>query len=162
MCEQAAAWFAKFDDGVRALRDVSRTLLEAHESRLPADVARRARFVIEENQRVLEMAVALRCNDRAAIGRLCRQSFAGAGKLFEITVPEMDHMFHAMLDGPGCVGCRQAGAGFGGCMVALVETSEVDAFCKHVPDAYQSQSGITPEVYAVQSATGAGALSLLP
>ena len=36
----------------------------------------------------------------------------------------------AMLTAPGVIGARQAGAGFGGCMVAFVQTGAVEAFSR--------------------------------
>jgi galactokinase len=52
------------------------------------------------------------------LGRLCERAFAGARDLLEITIPEMESMFSAMTRAPGVVGARQAGAGFGGCMLS--------------------------------------------
>jgi galactokinase len=62
----------------------------------------------------------------------------------------------AMLSAPGTIGARQAGAGFGGCMVAFVETDRVSEFERHVRGAYTAATGIKPEVYPVQAAAGAG------
>jgi galactokinase len=64
-------------------------------------------------------------------------------------------MLEAMLNAPGVIGARQAGAGFGGCMVAMVETNSVDAFSQGVREAYARSTGIIPEVYAVHAAEGA-------
>lgn len=61
-----------------------------------------------------------------------------------------------MLGGPGVVAARQAGAGFGGCLVALVETGEVDAFSQHVKAEYAQRSGLEARVYPVQASSGAG------
>ena len=61
------------------------------------------------------MAIALRWRGFAP------SSYAGARDLYEIGAPSMDAMMAAMLAAPGVIGARQAGAGFGGCMVALVE-----------------------------------------
>jgi galactokinase len=57
------------------------------------------------------------------------------------------------------MGARQAGAGFGGCMVAFVESGQTARFAQHVEEYYARSSGITPAVYAVQAAEGAGLLS---
>jgi galactokinase len=69
-----------------------------------------------------------------------------------------------MLSAPGVIGARQAGAGFGGCMVALVEADSVDAFSEGVRAAYARSTGIVPEVYAVHAAEGAELIdwSILP
>ena len=70
----------------------------------------------------------------------------------------MQHMMDSMLAAPGVIGARQAGAGFGGCMVALVRSGYVDAFRRHVVQSYSEVSGIMPSVYPVAAAEGAGPL----
>jgi galactokinase len=60
---------------------------------------------------------------------------------------------------PGVIGARQAGAGFGGCMVAVVDQGQVDAFAAHVRARYQASTGIEPQVYPVQPAPGAAPLA---
>jgi galactokinase len=64
-------------------------------------------------------------------------------------------MMDAMLGTPGIIGARQAGAGFGGCMVALAEADSVEAFTQHVHKAYAQSAGIVPQVYPVEAAGGA-------
>lgn len=159
-CEEGAAFFARHHPEVRTLRDVPPEMFQHHESDLPPDVARRSRFIIEENGRVRELAEALGRNDRDAIRDITAASFAGARDLFEISIPAMQSMFDAMRKAPGCVGCRQAGAGFGGCMVALVEGARVDDFCRETSAAYRADTGIAPETYPIHTAPGAGVLEL--
>jgi galactokinase len=72
----------------------------------------------------------------------------------------MAAMMQAMRAGPGVVGARQAGAGFGGCMVAFVEEEAVAAFAAHVKEAYRAATAIEPKVYPVRAAPGAGPLEL--
>ncbi|MCL7452884.1 MAG: galactokinase [Anaerolineae bacterium] len=158
-CEEGVRILAGFYPHVQALRDVSLEQLEAHRASLSGVVYRRCRFVIEENQRVLDMAEALAAGDFERIGRLAAESYAGARDLYEISCQEMAWMMEAMISGPGGIGARQAGAGFGGCMVAFVEESEVGAFARHVEAHYQATSGIEPQVYPVQAAPGAGRLA---
>ncbi|MGD0580677.1 MAG: galactokinase [Bryobacteraceae bacterium] len=142
---------------VAALRDASLEQLEAKRPELPGDeVYRRCRFIIEENARVLQLAEALSGDDRAAIGRLCAESFRGACELYEIGAPAMLSMMRAMLAAPGVIGARQAGAGFGGCMVAFVEAEAVDEFARAVRTSYGAAMKLPPEIYAVRAAAGAG------
>jgi galactokinase len=155
-CEQGARRLAEFLPGVGSLRDVSLADFERYESELAAIVAIRCRFIIEENQRVLDMATALENGDRARIGSLTAASYAGARDLYEIGSPEMEMMMKAMLSGPGIIGARQAGAGFGGCMVAFVNESSVESFAVRVAEAYRRRSGIEPQVYPVRASAGAG------
>jgi galactokinase len=157
-CEEGARILAGFYPGVRALRDVTMDQLERHAADLSPVVTRRCRFVLEENQRVLDMADALGRGDREAIGALSAQSYAGARDLYEVSCREMEMMMAAMGSGPGVIGARQAGAGFGGCMVAFVEEEEVDGFAQHVAVRYRDLSGIEPQVYPVAAVSGAGPL----
>jgi galactokinase len=157
-CEQAARVLATYDSRVKALRDVSLKLFEDHQHALDPTVAKRCRFIIEENERVRELAAALSQSDRGAIGVLTAASFAGARDLFEISIPPMLSMIDAMLSAPGAIGARQAGAGFGGCMVAFVEAGHVEDFVAATGHSYAEAAGIAPEIYPVYAAVGAGLL----
>ena len=158
-CEQGAAFFAKLDPAARFLRDVSMDLFEQHKAELPELVARRSRFIIEENARVQSLAEALERNDRDAIRETTSASFAGCRDLFEISVPAMEAMIEAMRASPGVVGCRQTGAGFGGCMVAIVDKDMVADFCSHTAATYRAATGLNPEIYPIRTAPGAGVLA---
>ena len=160
-CEEGARLLAGYYPGVTALRDVSHEQFMAHEADLPSLVARRCRFVIEENERVLRLAEGLTAGDRTSICALTTTSYKGARDLYEIGSPEMAAMMEAMLSAPGVIGARQAGAGFGGCMVALVEANEVDDFERHVREAYRAATGIKTEVDPVAAAAGAGELEVV-
>lgn len=157
-CEEAVRILEGFYPDVQALRDVSLEHLEAHRLDLPSAVYRRSRFIVRESRRVLEMADALAAGDRGRIGALAAESYAGARDLYEIGCREMESMMAAMNSGSGIIGARQAGAGFGGCMVAFVEESKAGAFTKHVQACYRDSSGLEPQVYPVQAAPGAGPL----
>jgi galactokinase len=157
-CEEGVRLLAHHYPGVTALRDVTPAQFESHAEDLPPVVARRCRFIIEENARVSQLADALTKGERAAIGDLMVASYAGARDLYEISSPEMAAMMEAMLSGPGVAGARQAGAGSGGCMVAIVESEQVEPFESHVRQAYAAATGIEPDVYPVQAAAGAGRL----
>lgn len=158
-CETGLRWMASRLPHVRALRDVEPGQFESHRAGLDERTARRCRFVIEENRRVHALAAAFGQSDRTAIRRLCDESFAGARDLFEIVIPEMEAMHAAMLAAPGIVGARQAGAGFGGCLMALVDAAEVDRFVAASAEHYQHATGRRPDVYPVSAADGAGLLA---
>ena len=156
--EEGARLMAHFYPGVTALRDVTLEQFLEQESDLPPVVARRCRFVIEENERVLRLAERLPDGDRTAICGLTSTSYKGARDLYEIGSPEMEAMEAAMLSAPGVIGARQAGAGFGGCMVALVEVEAVAVFEAYVRESYVAATNIEPEIYPVKAAAGAGSL----
>lgn len=148
-CEQGATCLAQFDPQVRTLRDVPLELLAAQQEKMDPITGARCRFIIEENRRVLQMAEALPGGDERSIQELTAASFRGARDLYDIVSVEMERMMEAMLAAPGIIGARQAGAGFGGCMVAFVRQEEVPQFSSSVHQAYRSATGIEPQVYAV-------------
>jgi len=123
---------------------------------LPPEVAKRCRFIIEENDRVMKLASALQDFDPLAIRELTAASFLGACELYEIGAPAMYSMKQAMLAAPGVIGARQAGAGFGGCMVAFVEAAQVEDFAVAVRTHYLANTGTEAEIYPVTAAAGAG------
>jgi galactokinase len=149
-CEQAAALL-----GVTALRDVTPEMLAARRHELPERAARRCQFIVAESARAESLAGALTAGDRPAVAQLCAESFAGARDLYEICSPAMSAMMDAMLAAPGVIGARQAGAGFGGCMVALVDGARTDDFRTAVLGAYHSATQVRAEVYPVEAAQGA-------
>jgi galactokinase len=161
-CEQGVVLLRKYYPHIKALRDVSMEQFNAHESDLPDVVARRCRFVIEENQRVMDLAAMLAEGDAEVLKKLARDSYIGARDLYEIGAPAMEAMMQSMLAGPGVIAARQAGAGFGGCMVAFVHRDSVDEFCAFVSRDYRDRTGIQPDLYAVRATPGARLMTLPP
>ncbi|MDX1415488.1 MAG: galactokinase [Candidatus Promineifilaceae bacterium] len=154
-CEEGVRLLQKYDPDVTALRDVSPVMFAQHRQALPEIIARRCQFIIEENQRVLDLAEVLPQGDPGTLKRLFTESYQGARDLYEIGAPAMAAMMKAMSSAPGVVAARQAGAGFGGSMVALVKNGFQEPFAAHVADAYERETGIPPEVYPVKAAPGA-------
>jgi galactokinase len=84
-------------------------------------VRRRARHVVTENARVDAFAEALPSGDRGALGDLMAASHASLRDDFEVSTPRLDDLVRRLVATDGVVGARLTGAGFGGCVVALVE-----------------------------------------
>ncbi|MHB9034193.1 MAG: galactokinase, partial [Anaerolineae bacterium] len=111
-------------------------------------VRRRCRHVISENQRVLECAAALKAGQMARVGELLQQAHLSASRDYDISTPEIDTLVAAATAQKGCLGARLTGAGWGGCILALVENNGVDAFSARVPAAYLAATGLTAKVFA--------------
>lgn len=158
-CEEGVRILKQFDSKITSLRDVSLELIQKHRSELDRVVYKRCLFIVEENQRVLEMADALAAGETIKAGQLANDSFQGARDLYQIVSEEMIAMHNAIMSAPGTFGARGAGAGFGGCLVALVESDSIEAFAETVYQHYFSDTNIKPEIYPVQAAQGAGVLS---
>jgi galactokinase len=157
-CDEGTRLLRERDPRVRTLRDVNTPLFERLKGFLPEVLARRCRFVFEENQRVAAFFAALVRDDRDAMRELCALSFQGERDLYEKTVPAMERMYEAMTSGPGVVAARQLGGGFGGCMVAYVLQDRVPEFSAHVMASYREKTGIEPAVHVALPQAGAGPL----
>lgn len=155
-CEAGVAQLQQYYPKITALRDVSIDQFKAHETALPEKVARRCRFIIEENQRVLDLADALPSGNPILLHQLMCASYIGARDLYEIGTPAMAAMMEAMLNSAGVVAARQTGAGFGGSMAALVRSQDVVDFMEDVTREYSGKTNIRPSVYPVRAAAGAG------
>jgi galactokinase len=108
-CEAAAARL-----GVPALRDA--TIDQVRDDPI-------ARHVVSENGRVLAYADAFRTGDLARAGALMLESHASLRDDFAVSIPELDDLVSALVDA-GAYGARLTGAGFGGCVVALVDAAQ--------------------------------------
>jgi galactokinase len=157
-CEEGVRILRNSYPAIAALRDVTPAMLAAHEAELPDVVRRRCRFIVGENQRVLDLAAALPTGDPGVLGELFAASYQGACELYEIGAPAMTAMMAAMRGAPGVVAARQAGAGFGGCLVALVAEAAVAEFAAFVSGDYAARTDVQPAVYPVKAAPGAGLL----
>lgn len=119
-CEDAAAHL-----GVRALRDISPDDL-LRVDRLPSPLDRRARHVVTENARVIAGVKALRAADPQAFGRLMLESHRSLRDDYQVSIPELDLLVDLAMR-HGALGARLTGAGFGGCIVALVAADDMPA-----------------------------------
>ena len=152
-CEKAAEFF-----GVKALRDVSVEEFQKREAELTALnalVAKRARHVVTENQRVLDAVEALKHNDLTKLGELMGQSHESMRDDFEITVPQIDYLVElAQLVIGKTGGARMTGGGFGGCIVALAPHDKVEPVRKIIADNYEKQTGLKEDFYVCTASQG--------
>jgi galactokinase len=149
-CERAAELL-----GVPALRDASPSDLDT----LPAELLPRARHVVTENGRVLEVVALLRSGvDPRGIGPLLTASHESLRDDFEVTVPEVDVAVDTLL-AAGASGARITGGGFGGCVIALVESRAAAAAVAAVETAYDRNGFNSPTAFTAVASAGARRLA---
>ena len=148
-CERAAA-----DLRVASLREVQDRGPSALEAVTDPVAARRARHIITENRRVLDVVAALGDSDFAEAGRILTASHASMRDDFEITTDHIDLLADTAVRA-GALGARMTGGGFGGCVIALVPTAGVDAVGAAVRQA-AGDSGY-PEPTITRTHAGRGA-----
>jgi galactokinase len=145
--------------GVPALRDLDVDSFEARAGELTPLLRRRCRHVVYENDRTLRAAKALRQGRVGDFGQLMNESHASLRDLYEVSCEELDLMAALAQSQPYCWGARMTGAGFGGCVVALVERDEGTSFVQTMTTLYERQTMRTPALYACRPSAGAGPIS---
>jgi galactokinase len=133
-CERAARML-----GMPALRDAA--LVDVEQLTDPL-LRRRARHVVTENQRVLDTVALLQAGPVSRIGPLLSASHASMRDDYEITVPEVD-VAAGSAEAAGAYGARMTGGGFGGCVIALVDSAATEAVATAVATAFAAR-GFTP------------------
>ena len=119
-CEQGVEILREYYPDIAALRDISFEQLERHKAELP-EAGVQTLPVHHRGKPTRAGPGASAAGRRSeAPGRTVRESYRGARDLYQISAPAMESMLQTMLAAPGVIGARQTGAGFGGCMVALV------------------------------------------
>lgn len=149
-CEKVAQHF-----GVEALRDLDLQKLDDGREDLDELSFRRARHVVTENQRVLDMAEAFTVENIGAISNLMAASHQSMRDDFEITVSRIDYLVELIASVIGNRGgVRMTGGGFGGCVIALVPDDQVDSVKSTVASDYVTPEGSTAVIYECGSANG--------
>jgi len=157
-CAAAVAGIGQRFRGVESLRDVSPEQLAAVEPQLMETVARRARHVVTEDDRVGRFVEASAAGDLRQMGQLMLDSHASLRDDYEVSCEELDFLVQAATAIDGVYGSRMTGGGFGGCTVTLLRADSAKAFAAKIVDAYRDRFDVTPAVYACQPSDGAGAL----
>ncbi|RMD73637.1 MAG: galactokinase [Lentisphaerae bacterium] len=135
-CEEAARLL-----GVKALRDVSMSDLQAAREELPDLVYRRALHVVGENERVYRAMEAMAKKDLETFGRLVDESHESSRTNFENSCPELDQLIEIGRTLPGYIGARLSGGGFGGISIHFVHSDKAQEYGQRLKTAFAKLSG---------------------
>ncbi len=141
-CEEGVAVLQKKDPALQTLRDASIKMLAGSKAGMSSIVYNRCRFIIEENDRVLAMAEALKNNNLKKVGALLYEGHTGLSALYGISCPESDFLVDFSRSIPEVLGARQMGGGFGGCTINLVEENEAENYIGAIFRAYREKFNI--------------------
>ena len=153
-CEDAVKALQQWQPDLRSLRDVGPELRPKVDE-LPAILAKRARHVVDENQRVIDSAAALKAGDLPAFGRYMNASHDSLRDDYEVSCRELDLLVDLVRANPETYGARMTGAGFGGCTVSLIPSSEVADVEQRVLPEYQAKTGLQARLFVFNAAAGA-------
>ena len=148
-CERVAARL-----GLQTLRDATMEDLDSIKSDISAEDYMRARFVIGEKQRVLDVCDALVKGDYETVGARMYETHEGLSKDYEVSCEELDFLNDVAKE-CGVTGSRIMGGGFGGCTINLVKDDLYDGFIKTVTKKFEERYGHAPKIYDVVISDGA-------
>jgi galactokinase len=148
-CERVAATL-----GVETLRDADMKMLNAVRGDITAEDYFRAKFVIEEKDRVLAVCDALVKGDFETVGQKMYETHHGLSKDYEVSCEELDFL-NDIAARCGVTGSRIMGGGFGGCTINLVKDELYDQFIATAKKEFNDAYGHEPVVIPVVISDGA-------
>ena len=140
--------------GIDTLRDADMEMLDAVKADISAEDYMRAKFVIEEKERVLDVCDALNRGDIETVGKLMYSTHNGLSKDYEVSCEELDYL-NDIAKECGVTGSRIMGGGFGGCTINLVADGIYDNFIATVTEKFNARYGHQPKIYDVVISDGA-------
>jgi galactokinase len=154
-CEKALDIFKKNGIQINTLGDMTKEQFEENKELIEDEIIRkRAKHAVYENQRTIEAVTALKENNLEKFGELMCESHKSLKEDYEVTGYELDTIVDAAMQQEGVYGARMTGAGFGGCAIALVKKSKMDAFIQNVKKIYKENSEYYADVYMVEIGNG--------
>jgi galactokinase len=154
-CEEAVHLLKRDLPNIKSLRDVSVEEFNRFSAKLPQEVSKRARHVVEEIERSKQAETLLEAGNIQRFGELMNECHASLRDLYEVSCPELDVMARIAQSLDGCYGARLTGAGFGGCTVNLVARDKAESFSASLATGYESEVGYLPEIYITRASNGA-------
>ncbi|MFJ5229431.1 galactokinase [Kitasatospora sp. NPDC088391] len=148
-CERAAALL-----GVQALRDIPIAELGTAEAQLPAELRPLLRHVVTEDQRVLDTVAALDAGEPRALGPILTAGHASLRDDYRVSCPETDLAVSA-ANAAGALGARMMGGGFGGSVLALVDTGLLETVERAVHAAFAEAGFGAPQTFTATPSQGA-------
>lgn len=148
-------------ESIKSLCDLTPNNFLACKAAITDPVARkRAAHCVSEGERVDKAVKALKAGDLATLGVLLNESHESLKSDYEVTCRELDSIVYAAQGEKSCLGARMTGAGFGGCAIALVETSSLDDFIKSVDARYKNEIGHEGAFFSCKTSNGASEVEL--
>jgi len=138
-CGEGVAMIKKNYPEVDSLRDVSIDLLQKWKDTMDPTVYRRCKYVVEENDRVLQACRELEKGDLKAFGRYMTKTHEGLSRDYEVSCSELDYLVEFVQNDPQVYGSRMMGGGFGGCTINLIENNHVDELRIRVTEQYKQK-----------------------
>ncbi len=115
---------------------------------------RKSSYVIQENERVYSAIAALKSSNLQTLGDLLFESHEGLSKYYEVSSEELDFLVDLGKIQNGIKGARLVGAGFGGCVLALVDINWESQIIDNFKEQFYSKFERQLKIYHPNSGRG--------
>ena len=139
--------------GQEFLRGATMEQLDAVKGQISEEDYKRARYVIGEERRVLDVCEALQKGDYVTVGRRMFETHWGMSRDYEVSCEELDFLA-TVAEECGVTGSRIMGGGFGGCTINLVKEELYDRFIAEAKRRFNEKYGHEPQIYDVVISDG--------
>jgi galactokinase len=150
-CEQGVALVQNQFPQVNSLRDFDQQMLRLIKNPV---IHQRCKFVLEENQRVLEGSKDLQSGEFVSFGQRMYQSHDGLSSKYQVSCEELDVLVKLAAVEPAVLGARMMGGGFGGCTINLIKKGFAQEVVGRIASLYRQQTGREATVIPVKIAEG--------
>lgn len=157
--EEALRKIKKWEGGKLKVSQLTPDILKKYRLKLPTAQRIMAEHVVAENASVEGAVEALRQGNHQKFGEWMNESHKSLKEKVLNTTNETEAMRNAFLSCDGVYGARLTGAGFGGCVVAWVDSEKAQDIAKTVRQDYRSRIDAKGDVFAVKPAAPAGLLN---
>lgn len=156
-CENGVAALEKAYPGIGSLRDATIAQIDSVKDSLSETDYRRSRYIIQEDDRVLQVRSALKDGNMQKLGDILYAGHDGESNWFEISCSESDYIVRIARE-CGVTGARQMGGGFGGCVINLVKEQLYDSYIETVQKRFLDKFGHNLLVYPISIGQGTNQL----
>ncbi len=153
-CDQGLSILKTYNPLLNSVRDISFEEMKKHGKHLSEVQHMRLSYILDENQRVLDMVQAIQKNDCLKIGELLYRSHEGLKSCYQVSCLELDFIVDWTKSYKEILGCRMMGGGFGGCTIALIKKDAILDLFPDLVTVYQEVFGLTPTYYIVNLCDG--------
>ncbi|MCF7926776.1 MAG: galactokinase [Candidatus Izimaplasma sp.] len=147
-CQTALKIISKTYLSIDRLTDLNKSDLPNIKTLLEDTILyKRVKHVVMENQRVKEAVKALKSQDIIRFGELLTASHNSLDTLYDVSSYELNTLTH-LFNENGAIGSRLTGAGFGGCVIALMKTDNtLKQTLAHIKKHYKLKTNKTTDIF---------------
>ena len=139
---------------IASFREATLDMLDTVADSISSNVYNRCKYVVEEIARMEAACNHLLAGEIDAFGARMYETHMGLSELYEVSCAELDCIVQNCKKENDIVGARMMGGGFGGCVIALVQTANVEVVYNRINTAYQNTFGRTMGKYLMQIGDG--------